>query len=400
MTTAKHVKGASIIALTALLSACGPSTGGGGADDELSIGLMHIFSGPLAGNGEAAQQGFELYLQEHGGELGGRPVNLIVEDTEGAPDVALRKLDRLIEREEVEAIVGIGSSPEALAVRDVVDEAQVPLVITQAQTNALSHEARSDYVFRTSGTLNQYGYAAGLSLAEGGRKVRAQTWDIVSGQEVVAALQNGLATGDGELVGESYTPFGATPDFQPYVTEISGSGATDVYSFYAGGDSIAFLDAWNAFGLADSDIKLSGFPSLADETVLPAAQANALGVRTISSYTWTLDNPANDEFVTAFEAEYGSKPSYFSAYAWDAAALLDKAIASLDGDTSDPAAFASALEGVGELESPRGTFVMNPETHNPDQSFYVLEVVASGNEFVNEVVEDLGRIDEQDAAPQ
>ena len=410
-----------VVVLALVIAGCGEGTGGdatapdgtpagddGDTEDDVAegeairIGFLYTLSGPLAGNGEESLRGLETYIEQQGGQLGGRPVEIIAEDDESDPDVALRKIDKLLNQDGVSAVVGIGNSAIAAAARDVFHEEEVPLIITTAQANALSHEARSPYVFRTAHTFNQAGYAAGQYVAaeKSTDSVYIQTWDFVAGHDTAAAFKTGFEDNGGEtIVGESYTPFLQVQDFQPFLSEIRGADPEVVYAFYGGGDAVNFVSQWSAFGLGEES-ELVGFTSLADESVLEAQGEAALGVETIASYSWTLDNPANQAFVDAYEQEHGDVPSYFAAYAWDAGLLLDEALATLDASGPlDTAALAEAIAGVGELDSPRGTFQMDPETNNPDQVFYVLEVVDRDGELVNEVVGEIGLMTESEIAP-
>jgi branched-chain amino acid transport system substrate-binding protein len=129
----------------------------------------------------------------------------------------------------------------------------------------------------------------------------------------------------------------------------------------------------------------SGF--LTEGGVLKAQGDTALGVRTALHYTSELDNPANKEFVEAYEKEYGDAPTVYSVQTWDAAAVLNQALSkatALDGDS-----VSKALEGVGSVDdSPRGAWSFDGQT--PKQEFYLREVTAKDGGYVNKVVAELG----------
>ena len=60
-------------------------------DEPIRIGLMVVKTGPLAPGGIQMEQGLNVYLEEHGHRMAGRPVELIVADTGGSPAVAKTK---------------------------------------------------------------------------------------------------------------------------------------------------------------------------------------------------------------------------------------------------------------------------------------------------------------------
>ena len=74
--------------------------------EDLKIGMIVTLSGPPAALGQQIVDGFQLALDQKDGMLGGQKVNLIVEDDELKPDVALLKATSLVEKDEVDFVVG------------------------------------------------------------------------------------------------------------------------------------------------------------------------------------------------------------------------------------------------------------------------------------------------------
>jgi branched-chain amino acid transport system substrate-binding protein len=110
-------------------------------------------------------------------------------------------------------------------------------------------------------------------------------------------------------------------------------------------------------------------------------------VQTTLHYTTELDNAANNEFRSAYQAKYNAPPTVYSVQVWDAANVLNRALktaTALDGD-----ALARALGSVGTIDdSPRGTWAFDGQ--NPKQNFYLRKVEKRGDALVNAVVSDLG----------
>jgi len=110
-----------------------------------------------------------------------------------------------------------------------------------------------------------------------------------------------------------------------------------------------------------------------DGLTIPALKELALG--TVSAHMWSpdLENAENERFVQSFESKYGRIPSNHAAQGYDAAALLDSAIAKVAGDVTDKKSFGAALTEA-KFKSVRGPFRFN-NNHFPIENFYLLEVV-------------------------
>lgn len=366
--------------------------------EPITVGLLIPTSGVYSLLGEDMGQGFELYLEQNGGTLGGRPVETVEADEGETAESGVRAAQRLVDEEQVDTVVGIVSSAVALGVRDLFDERQIPLILANAGADALTGERASDYIFRTSFSNRQPNFAMGRYLAEQGvEDLFIIAPDYAAGREQAGGAREAYEAGGGTVVGEAFPPFTTTQDYQPFLQQIRDSGAQAVHAFFSGGEAITFVQQYQQFGLKDQ-IPLYGPGFLTDTTVLPAQGPAAEGVQTALHYAPALDNPRNTEFAPAYEEAYGEPPTQYAVAAYDAAQLLDAALADFEGAISDdPEGFVSALEGVGEIDSPRGAFSLS-ESHNPEQPFYLLEVQAGdGGEFTNAVLEELGPVEDPES---
>src|SRR5690606_23899431 len=120
-------------------------------------------------------------------EMGGRKVELLVEDDHGKPDEALRKVRKLISHDRVDVLGGVISSNIALAIRDVVHDAQLPTFMSNASANALAREAASPYIFRPTKTSWMLGHTGALWTYEHIEKSGGVTLgsDFTAGREYI-----------------------------------------------------------------------------------------------------------------------------------------------------------------------------------------------------------------------
>jgi branched-chain amino acid transport system substrate-binding protein len=372
----------------ALVAGCGSSLEEdqqGGGDGPVKVGLLVPKSGVYAPLGRDMENGFRMYLDTKGGKLGGRTVELVVADEGGGPDSGVPAAQKLVQQDKVTAMVGVVNSAVALGVRDLVADAKVPLIVANAGANAITGEQRSDYVWRTSFTNGEVAGALGAYVAEqvGNGKVFLAAPDYAAGKEATAGFQEAFQAAGGQVAGTELTPFGTTTNFQPYLARIQRSGARAVYCFYAGAEAVAFVKQYQQFGLASKiPLYCSGF--VTEGGVLEAQGDAALGIRGSLHYSDQLDNPVNQRFVADYDARHGEPPTVYAVQAYDAAAVLDQALAT--GTTGD--AIVQGLKGVGEVDSPRGRWRFT-DGHGPDQTYYLRVTERQDGRIVNAILRPL-----------
>jgi len=375
------------------LAACGSSVGGGssggGGAKALKVGLVVPRSGVYAVVGTDLQRGWELWLEGHGGKFGDYAVTTVVADEGETPQTGVPAVQKVLQSDGVDVVVGVVNSATALGVRDTIAESKKILIVANAGAEDITGKARSPYIWRSSFTNGQISSAMGAHLAQSGFKdgVYAIAPDYAAGTEVIAGFKKAFEAGGGKVVGQAKPALGKTSDYQPFLSGIQGSGAKATFCFFSGAEAITFVRQYAQFGLAKS-IPLYGSGFLTEGNVLPQQADAALGVQTTLHYTDQLDNPANKDFVAKYTAKYGESPSCFSVQAWDAANVLNRALRSataVDGDT-----ISAALGGVGTVEdSPRGPWRFEGQT--PRQTIYLRRVDRVGGKLVNAVVQDLGQ---------
>jgi branched-chain amino acid transport system substrate-binding protein len=92
----------------------------------IRIGLLTIKTGALASGGIDMERGLTIFLKEKNYTLAGRKVELTVADSGGVPAQARTKMQELVERDRVQAVVGPLAAFEALAMDDYIRTAQIP----------------------------------------------------------------------------------------------------------------------------------------------------------------------------------------------------------------------------------------------------------------------------------
>jgi branched-chain amino acid transport system substrate-binding protein len=375
----------------AALPACKKSgdQAGGGKGGAVKIGLVVPQSGVYATVGNEMKHAWELWMERHGGKLGGRDVTTVVADEGESPQTGVPAVQKLLQSDQVDAIVGIIGSAIALGAKDIVAEAKKLMIVANAGAGAITGAAKNPYIWRTSFTNAQVASVMGKHLAGQADvgPVYVIAPDYAAGAEVIRGFKAAFEAGGGKIAGEAKPAFGKTQDYQPFLTGIQSSGAKATFCFYAGAEAIAFVKQYAQFGLASS-IPLYGSGFLTEGAAVLAAQGDAaVGIQTTLHYTPELDNPANKDFVAAWKAKFHDAPAVYAVQGWDAASVLNRALAAttaLDGDS-----LAKAMGSVGTIEdSPRGPWSFDGQS--PKQKMYLRKVEKRGADYVNTVVADLG----------
>src|SRR5215470_17814568 len=360
------------------------------AKDALKIGVILPASGVYAELGDQIAKGMRMYFDEVHNKAGGREIVIINQDESSDPSVAVSKATKLIESDKVDLLAGIVATPSAYAIRDLVTNAQTPLIIANAGGNALTRARKSPYIFRTSFTAWQFANPLGTWTANKlSKSVFMLAADYAYGRESAGGFKDAYLAAGGKVVDEVYTPLGS-PDFSTYIAKIAAAKPEALFSFLAGSDSAIFLRQFQQFGLSKS-IKLAVIGDMVEENTLAAVGNAAEGAHSTLHWALLLRNPENERFVQDYQIRFGVDPSVYSMRGFDCARVIVEAVNKLGGDTSDRKKMIDAFEAV-KFQSPRGSFEFDPVTHNVIQDVYLREVVLTATGDHNRVINNLGRI--------
>lgn len=339
---------------------------------DVKVGMITTLSGGGAGLGIDVRDGFMLAVEQ----LGRDDIEVVIEDDQRRPDVAVQLADRMIQSDNVDVLTGIIWSNLAMAV--------VPSAVAQgkfylspnAGPSALAGRGCSENYFNVAWQNDNLHEAAGAYANDAGYTnsfILAPNYP--AGQDALTGYKR-LYQGD--LSGEVFTQLGQT-DYAAEIAQIRASGADSVYFFLPGGMGISFLKQYADSGV---DIPVVGPAFSFDQGVLQAVGEAALGVRNTSQWSKDLDNAANVAFVESFQAEYGRLPSLYASQGFDTANLLISAMEV--ADVSDQDAFRTALEAA-DFDSTRGDFAF-ASNHHPIQDIYVREVILEGDVYTNAII--------------
>ncbi|MFW6373247.1 MAG: ABC transporter substrate-binding protein [Thermodesulfobacteriota bacterium] len=339
------------------------------AADEIKIGYMATMSGPAASLGIDILDGFKLGIAHKGGKLGGLPVELIVGDDQLKPGIGVQVANRFIEKEKVDFVTGIVFSNVMMAVAKPITDAGIFLISANAGPSPLAGARCLPDLFTVSWQNDQTHEAMGKYLQdEGVKRLYLMAPNYQAGKDGLAGVKRYFK---GEIVAEVYTKINQ-PDYAAELAQLRAAKPDGVFVFYPGGMGINFVKQYAQSGLKE-EIPLYTTAFTIAQMVLPAMGDAALGLLNSSFWGSDLDTPVNRKFVADFRKEYGRLPSLFAAQGYDAALLIDSAVAAVGGDLSDKDALRKALRKA-DFDSVRGDFKFN-HNHFPIQDFYIRKVI-------------------------
>lgn len=366
-------------------------TGGkGGSASHVKIGLLASLSGTYQAVGTDQRDGFQLFLDTHGGKLGGHPVDLVLADEgDGAP-TALPAAQKLLKSDRVDALTGIVAGGSFAAVAALLPQAKVPLV----SSNGRPELKDVSWVWHTAYLSDEPGEAIASYVHDHVQgTVYAIGPDYQGGWDELRGFTDAYAKAGGKLANPSgkttFTPFPSTTNFTPYFAQIKASDAKAVYCFYAGSAAIEFVKQYAQSDLKDIPLYAAGF--LTEGGVLAAQGDAARGVYSVLNYSPDLDNAANRTFVAGWKSKHSGPPTTYAMASYDAASVLDKALSSISG-TPTPEKINKAIGELGRIDSPRGAWQFSKTTHSPVQKWYLRQVRPDGRALANTVVEDLATV--------
>ena len=337
------------------------------ADDKLKIGIIASMSSHASITGGMIRDGFSLAVKQLGGKLGGRDAEVVVQDDETKPDVAVSKAKALIDRDKVDFVVGTVLSNMLLAIAKPVTDAGVFLISPNAGPSNLAGASCNPNFFSTAYQNDQVHEVVGKYAQDSGVKTALLLApNYQAGRDGIAGFERYFK---GQVLDEIYVPLG-TLDFSAELARIAATGPDAVYVFLPGGMGVNFVKQFHQAGLSDKVKFLSAFT--VDEVTLPAQKDAAMGLYGGSNWAPDLDTPQNKAFVEAYEKAYGILPASYAFEAYDAALLIDSALKATNGATADKDALRAALKKA-DFKSLRGNFKFN-NNHYPIQDFYLVKV--------------------------
>lgn len=375
------------IAAAVLLAttACSGGLLGGEAEDDgeaasgpIKIGMVIPISGSSAPTGEYMENGAQLAVNEindAGGILDGRMLELLVEDEACDAQQGVASANKLVSSEVVVSVGGYCSGA-TLPQLPIFGGVNIPMIIPAANSQDLVREGLKN-VFLINGTGLQQSTAALDFVKKSGYATVALVDDNTSYSTDITTETEKQITEDGtaEVVLNTSVNAGES-DYSAVVRDITGSGAEIVYwtGYYQEGGLI--IDQLRQAGYTGDIMVADGS---ADATLAEIAGDAAEGVfATMTPTPDTLEGA--EEWIADYETEFGAAPGPYSTQSYDAVRLAAEAIE--NAGSTDGEEIIAALEAISGFDMFSGPLEFTEEHTLSNGGFVILKM--EGGTFVLE----------------
>lgn len=312
------------------------------------IGVIGPFSGPSSDFGNPMLHGVQLAVDEInavGGYLG-RPLELVIKDDQGNPDVGLKGSQELV-KEGVIATIGFCNTGVAQKSLDTFQNAQLPLIIPCATGTPLTAKfpAPQSYVFRTSARdAIQAPFVVNDLVKRGWTKVAVFADTTGSGEAGLKDVEAALAAKQLKPVYVARFALGVK-DLSKELAAARDAGANAIFSYTVGPENATIAN-----GKRDLkwDVPQVGAWPLSFPFFIDGAKAAADGALMAQTFIAEPSNERRAAFLSAYNRKYKQKIAVpmAAAQAYDTTYLLTYALFSIrDGKFAGPAVKA-ALENI------------------------------------------------------
>ncbi|MCO5156847.1 MAG: ABC transporter substrate-binding protein [Aquamicrobium sp.] len=338
------------------------------ASADIRIGATLSETGPAAFLGDPEAKTLKMLVAEinEAGGVGGEKIELILYDDGGDPNKARTFATRLIEDDEVVAIIGGTTTGTSMAIIPVVEEAEVPFISLAGAIEVI--DPVQPFTFKTPHTdrmacakifedMQKRGFTkiGMISGSDGfGASMRKQCLDIVGDYDIEVVADETYAPTDADMTPQ-LTNIKGTAGIQAVLNPGFGQGPAIVTRNYS---QIAVgLPFYQSHGVAsDSFIELAG-KAESEGVRLPGTALLVAGIL-------AEDDPQREVAVaykTKYESETGTPVSTFGGYAHDALRILVDALGR--AGSAEPQAIRDAIESTSGFVGTTGTVTMSPEDH-------------------------------------
>lgn len=355
---------------------------GSRAGETLRIGVVVPFG---TNSGIVAMEAVNMFFADIGWEVAGRPVQLFFEDCRGVADVAVQRLTRLVERENVPLILGPLAGASGSAAAAFAAAGRMPnttMIVGSAGSVGITLNTPPN-VFRGNASGLQSVLALGTYAYEvlGHRRVvtLATDYDFTFAQ--VAGFAYGFIHAGGEVVDRLWFSRGDM-DFGSVIAMIPPD-IDAIFMGIAATDSVNFMRQYGDFGF---DIPILSGGNFTDITVLTTDIGYRYeGVFGANHFAQDLPFPEFVEFNDKFVERTGRDASQFAADFYIISRLAVMAIEELDGNIEDQEAFRRILSGL-QFDTPRGPFRFCPEFNQAIVNVYITQVKRGDDGVLRNVV--------------
>ncbi len=335
----------------------------------LIIGELTDNSGALAIYGPLFERGFEIgldYVTNGARTIAGRPVQIVLKDTASNTEKGATLAREAIEKDGAEILVGVPSSPVALAVGGIAAQNKKVYIAGPAAADAVTGANFNQYVFRCGRQNIQDALTMGAALVKLGKNFVQISQDNAFGQGSAAGFYNVVKAAGGKFTindtdkgaGAIFAPVDTT-DFTPYINQILDSKANVLIVTWSGTGFVPMFQQMTQLGVFKAMSVATGF---GDNQTLAKGYADAVNSVGVVVYAYSLfDTPENKYLTDEHIKRFKVPPDLWAEAGFNCAVMAKQAIEATKGDT-DGDKLVAALEGM-KFKGPKGDYQVRATDH-------------------------------------
>jgi branched-chain amino acid transport system substrate-binding protein len=308
----------------------------------IKIGIITDMSSLYADiDGPAGAEMLKWAVQDFGGKVLNRPIEVLSADHQNKADVASSKAREWIDKDGLQMLIGGTNSGTALAMSKVTTEKKKPFIAIGAGSARLTNEDCSPYTVHYAYDTVSLAKVAGSALVKAGNKSwYFLTADYAFGYSLEGDASTVVKANGGTVAGAVRHPLNAS-DFSSFLLQAQSSKAQILALANAGGDFTNAMKAAKEFGIGKT-MKVAGLLVFIND-VHSLGLANTEGLQLADSWYWNQDD-ASRKFAKRFFDKYKRMPS--SLHAADYSATMNYLKAVQTAGTTDSDKVMSTLKGM------------------------------------------------------
>jgi branched-chain amino acid transport system substrate-binding protein len=287
------------------------------AQEPLRIGAILDMSGVYADvTGPGTDTAIRLAVQDFGGKVLGRPVEVLNADHQNKADIAAGIATKWFDTEKVEALMDVASSSPALAVMNVAHQRRKVVILNGPGAASITNEACNDVTVHY--TYNTYATSRAVTKAvigQGGKSWYYITADYAFGKQLEADSGALVKASGGTVLGSARAPLD-TPDFSSFLVQAAASKAQVIALANGGGDLINSVKQASEFGLTKGGTKLASLGANVNDVHGIGLQATE-GMMVADAFYWDTDDESR-AFAKRFYDKLHKMPNMLQAGAYSA----------------------------------------------------------------------------------
>ncbi|MGE0231296.1 MAG: ABC transporter substrate-binding protein [Flavobacteriaceae bacterium] len=315
--------------------------------------------------GESSTVAVKMAIKDFGGEVLGKPIELVVADQQNKPDVALAVAREWIETQGVTAILDVNNSAAALAVTGLTRDKNT-IFLGGGSTTKLTNEECADTHTQWIPSSHSLSNAVTLPLV----KLGNDNWFIITvdyafGHDLEAKMTDALKSAGAKVVGSvRHSP--QTTDYSSFLLEAQSKGAKTIALATFGSYMVNIIKQANEFGM---DVKLVPV-YLALTDIKAIGLENLKNVSGATPFYWGR-NEKTKEFAERYRKEFGRPPTFHNAQVYSATTHYLKAVKK--AGTTEAKAVAAAMRSF-PVEDATDTSAYVREDGRVMRDMYIFDV--------------------------